>query len=49
MQMSDTHSMIECYTVDRHEVLQVVLVGCVVSVPRYHVKWRKVLKSQNKT
>ena len=36
--------MVEGDCVDDHEVLQVVLVGCVVPVPGHHVKWRVVLQ-----
>lgn len=37
--------MIEGHTVDDHEVLQVVFVGCVVSMPRYHIEGRETLQS----
>lgn len=35
--------MVESHTVDDHEVLQVVLVGCVVAVPGHHIEGGVVL------
>jgi len=38
-----THGMIEGHRVDRHEVGQVVLVRCVVTVPGDDIKGRVIL------
>lgn len=43
----ETYSMIKGHTVDDHEVLQVVFVGSVVSVPCHHIEGREVLCKNN--
>lgn len=42
--------MVEGHTVDDHEVLQVVLVRCVVAMPSNHIERGEILraKTQNK-
>lgn len=45
----NSHRMVEGHTVDNHEVLQVVFVRRVVTVPGDHIEWREILRAQNKT
>lgn len=44
----DSHRMVECHTVDNHEVLQVVFVRCVVPMPGNHIEGRKILRAEQR-
>lgn len=46
---NETHCMVEGHTVDDHEVVEVVLVWCVVAVPGHHVEGGEILTEHNKT
>lgn len=45
----NSHRMVEGHTVDNHEVLQVVFVRRVVTVPGDHIEWREILRAEHRT
>lgn len=42
-----THGVVEGHTVYNHEVLQVVLVGCVVAMPGGHIERGEILQAEH--
>ena len=45
----DAHRMVKGNSVDDHELAEVILIGVVVPVPGYHIKWGVVLQKETQT